>query len=322
MGGGPRLGRCRLTLELCRLSVLVPAVLVAVVATVDTLVLLGERPSGSATWRVPLLRDAVWRGTLTLEPDAAVWVVRPGGSLTGRVGDLTFGFTNPVPDGEGCRAGGLLIDDDVDGFDEPAVALGVSTFSGCLTVLSGVFAGSLGADASAGLLGALLTVGDLAGLEVDLLVEGTARGLGAALATGFVVGLVASSTIAFSFPFPLPVPLTGPGAALGAELLSATAALAGASSTPGFFALRGVLVEASGFGSPFLRGDTTASATDSVLGDSGMGSLRTLVLAGVFVIASPKIFELSGLAGGVDMSVSPLSLRKVEMFESWLGSRC
>lgn len=152
------------------------------------------------------------------------------------------------------------------------MALGVSTFSGCLTALSGVLAGSFGVDVAAGLLGALLTVGDLAGLAADLLAEGTARGFGAVLATGFVAGLVASSLkLAFSFPFPLPVPLTGPASAFGvAEPLSTTAALAGASSTPGFFALRGVLVEASDFDSPFLRGDPVKSA-ESVLGDSGMG---------------------------------------------------
>lgn len=32
---------------------------------------------------------------LVLEPDAVVWVVRLGGSLTGRVGDFGLGLTNP-----------------------------------------------------------------------------------------------------------------------------------------------------------------------------------------------------------------------------------
>lgn len=38
---------------------------------------------------------------LVLDPEAAVWDVRPAGSLTGRVGDFGLGLTNPSGDARG-----------------------------------------------------------------------------------------------------------------------------------------------------------------------------------------------------------------------------
>jgi hypothetical protein len=107
------LGRGRLMLELCLLRLL-PAVSVAafLVAVVEMLARLAERPSG-ALGTLPA-RDRDSRGTLNFVAEAAVCVVSPGGSLTGRVGDLTLGLTNPVLLGEGCRGGGLFTEDDPD----------------------------------------------------------------------------------------------------------------------------------------------------------------------------------------------------------------
>lgn len=69
------------------------------VATVETLTLLGERTEVLAAARGPLA--CARRAALTLEPEDAVWVSRPAGSLTGRVGDFTLGLTKPVLAGEG-----------------------------------------------------------------------------------------------------------------------------------------------------------------------------------------------------------------------------
>jgi hypothetical protein len=100
-GGGPKLGRGLLMVELCLLSVLAPAALVAVVATVETLPRLGERPRGSAACMLPLALESDCLPGLTLEPEAVVCVVRRSGSRTGRVGDLGFGLTNAPPAGDG-----------------------------------------------------------------------------------------------------------------------------------------------------------------------------------------------------------------------------
>lgn len=116
------LGRGRLRFELCLLRVL-PVVSVAtlLVAVVEMLARLCERPSGALA-TLPA-RDKASRGTLNFVAEAAVCVVRPAGSFTGRVGDLTLGLTNPVLLGEDCRGGGLLTEDDPD-----AVAVDVGAF--------------------------------------------------------------------------------------------------------------------------------------------------------------------------------------------------
>lgn len=75
LGGGPMLGRCLPAAEDDRPRAL------------DRLV---ERAEFS--WEDG---GALPEGTLDLEPEAVVWVVRLGGSLTGRVGDFGLGLTKP-----------------------------------------------------------------------------------------------------------------------------------------------------------------------------------------------------------------------------------
>jgi len=321
-GGGPKLGRGRLMVELCLLRLLPPA---TAVATVDTLPLLGERPSDSAVWKLPLFLESDCREGLTLEPDEAVCVVKPAGSLTGRVGDLGLGLTNPVPAGEGCNGGGLFTDCALGVLDVEAFVLGVSTFSGCLENRSGVLAGSFGVDASAGLFGALLAVGDFADLPMVLLAEGTDKGFGATLAVVLALGLgVSSLPFAFSFSLPLLVPFAGSVTTLGAELASEDDGFSAAMSVPCFLNLRGELVDASPPTScTVLEGEVmTGNPGSGTRGDSGIGWFWRLVIGAAFATASAKIFLFSCLAGGVGISVSPLSLRVIETLESWLSPRC
>jgi hypothetical protein len=103
--------------ELCRLRPRTGAALLDALPAVEPLALLAGRPWASAGTVLPLARDKDWRGALTLEPDEAVCVVKPGGSLTGRVGDLTFGLTKPVLAGDDCSGGGFLIDEGPAGFE-------------------------------------------------------------------------------------------------------------------------------------------------------------------------------------------------------------
>ncbi len=137
------LGRGRLTVELCLLKLLVPVV-VATVCTVDTLALLGDRTTGwCVRWKLPDCRESDGRGTLILVADEAVWVVKPDGNCTGRVGDLGFGLTNPMPfDGNDGMGAGFLVDDCA--LVRPGVAWGVAGFAGLvgvLTVIAGDFMG-------------------------------------------------------------------------------------------------------------------------------------------------------------------------------------
>lgn len=239
LGGGPRLGRDRLMVEFCLLRVLVPAVLV--VATVDVLVLLGARPWFSvAVRRLPLVREVV-RAGFSLETDAAVCVVKLGGSLTGRVGDLTLGLTNPVPEGGGWRGGGLLTDDDR--VEELPAGPAESVFWGCRGALSGVLLANFGADASRGLLGALLTVGDFAGFPTDLEAGAAEMGLSDAAAVAILV--TGFDTSAFSATGSLFLPVvpfndafvstSGVGAAGGVGVVSILGFVAG-SDTVGLVA--------------------------------------------------------------------------------------
>jgi len=88
------------------------------------------------------------------------------------------------------------------------VFLGVPSFSGCLTFLSGVvFAVNLGVDVSVGLLGALVTVGDLAGLDT-LLDDGAASGFGAAFVATLLLAFGICSAVAFSLSWSSLVLLT------------------------------------------------------------------------------------------------------------------
>jgi hypothetical protein len=65
----------------------------------DRLARLAERPS-------ELPCDS--RRTLNLVAEAAVCVVRLGGSFTGRVGDFTLGLTKPVLLGDASNGGGFF----------------------------------------------------------------------------------------------------------------------------------------------------------------------------------------------------------------------
>lgn len=247
--------------------------MVAEVAVVETLALLGERASESMVWITPLARDNDWRGALTLEPDAAVWVVRPAGSLTGRVGDLGLGLTNPLLEGDGWSGGGLLMDADPGSLAELIAGLEISVFSGCRALRSGVFAGRLDVDVVAGLLGALLTVGDLAGLAVDLLAGGAARGFGGALVVVLVAaGFATSLPLAFSFSLPLVVPFTSSASAVEVEPLPEATGLSAAPSAPGLLNRREAPAGASLLEScAVLTGGSVAWFAKSVRGDSGIG---------------------------------------------------
>ena len=312
--------------EFCLLRLLVPAVFVAVVATVATLALLGDRPSDSPIGKLPLARDSDCREGLTFETEAAVWVVRPAGSLTGRVGDLGLGLTNPALAGDGWSGGGLLTDDALGVFVAVAFDLGVPVFSSCLEALSGVFAGSFGVEDSAGLFGALLTVGDLAGFAVGLLAEGTARGFGTVLGVPLVLGFVGSSLVpSLTLSFPRFVPFTGPASILGAGAVSEapdfSAVLSPTTRLAGFCERA---AEVSPFDSCATLGGAAAWGAASARGDSGIGWSWRLVLAVTLEDkASAKIFLFSGRENGVVWSDSPpLSLRVVETLESWLIPRC
>ncbi len=239
-GGGPKLGRGRLMVELCLLRLLFAPGFVAEVVAVEALALLGERPTGSIVWMVPLARECDCRAALTLEPEAAVWVISPAGSRTGRVGDLGLGLTNPMPDeGDGWSGGGRLMDEDLAVLEDSVLALGVSVFSGCRELRSGVFVGILGVDVVAGLFGALLAVGDL-DLVVDLLAAGTVRGLGTGRDVALVFDFAAGSPLAFPLSLPLLVPFTGSASVLtiSVELLPEAVAFSAASSVPNFLGRR------------------------------------------------------------------------------------
>lgn len=155
--------------EFCLLRLFPPVPAVRVVPAVETLTRLGDRPCASLGLYTPLCLDRDWREALTLEPEAAVCVVRPAGSLTGRVGDLTFGFMKPMPEEFAWRGGGLFTEVELEAFAAPAVGLVVAVFSGWPAFLSGALLLSFGA-ASAGLFGAFATVGDFVGFDVVLVI--------------------------------------------------------------------------------------------------------------------------------------------------------
>jgi hypothetical protein len=182
---------------------------------------------------VPLARDKDWRGALTLPPDEVVCVVKLGGSLIGRVGDLTLGLTKPVVEGGDCRGGGLLIDEGPAGFDEAAGARGVAGFSGGWAFFSGVFlAAGCWADVVVGVLGPLLAVGDFIGFAATLVADKPPRGFG----VGFfvrVAGLGASFSVGFGWSFPPPVPFTLSTSGSGISGLPEEASLSVAPFDPG-----------------------------------------------------------------------------------------
>jgi hypothetical protein len=120
------------------------------------------------------------------------------------------------------------------------------------------------------------------------------------------------------------VPLAGSVTTLGAELTSGAAGLSAAASGSGCLNLRGVPVDASPTASfVFLNGE--GGALDSCFaarGDSRMGWFCRLVMVIACAVVSAKIFLFSCMGAGSERSVSPLSLREVEMLESWLIPRC
>jgi hypothetical protein len=112
-------------------------------------------------------------------------------------------------------------------------------------------------------------------------------------------------------------------ATLGVALASGAAGFSAASS-PGLLKLRGVLDDASPAASlVFLEGEEGALESGFAdRGDSGIGWFCRLDIVAACAVVSANIFLLSCLGADVDRSVSPLSLREVEMLESWLMPRC
>lgn len=337
------LGLGRLMVELCRFRVL-PAVTGALLPAVALLARLCDRawPCPSALWP-PAGSD--WRGTLNLVAEAAVCVVSPGGNLTGRVGDLTFGLTKPVLAAAGCRVGGFFADDgpDVDvvadpGFAALVLAFEADAFSGCETFFSGVLLRGFGV-AVAGLFEGLDTVGDFVGFAAVLPVVLTG-------ATDFPVDLPAlaaglEGSLATAFPFPLSlsfsllVPL-GDAPAGGIGLVPVTADLSVGPPTAIVVFTSSSSTVLSGFigGAKALplgdleTGGLGIRGTESVRGDSGIGcSLRLVLLIGAFsAFASGGALVLSCefVLDRLGVSRSPLSflVDTPLTLESRLVSRC
>ena len=244
------------------------------------------------------------------------------------MGDLDLGLAGPAWVEDGCKGGGRLTEEGLGGFAE-AVAFGVSTFPGCLAFLSGVFAGKRGADFSVGVCGALAAEGDFANFAVDLLDDGAERGASVSLGTGFAPGFSACLPLTSSWSLSLFVPFTGPTLAFDAELLSealasSTASFTGAGSGSTVAAAAGGLpLGIFGCASvPSLDGGTAASKLVSFCGDTGTGCSWGSIFDAFFGTMPAKMFELTGLSGGLVASVSPLSFRVDEKVESWLVSRC
>jgi hypothetical protein len=120
------------------------------------------------------------------------------------------------------------------------------------------------------------------------------------------------------------VPFADSDTTLGVKLASGAVGLSAAASGFCFLNLRGVLVDASPTASlAFLIGERGAlDSCFAARGDSGMGWFCRLVMVGACTVGSAEIFLSSWMGAGNDGSVSPLSLRVVEMLESWLIPRC
>lgn len=187
-----------------------------------------------------------------------------------------MGLTNPALAGEACNGGGRLTEDARGVVVAAALALGVSTFSACLDIRSGVLAGSLCVDVSAGLFGALITVGDFADFAAALLVEGTESGLGVVLVVVLVLGFETSCfPFAFSLPWSPSTPFACCATGFEAEGASEWTGFSVAASGAWLLSLRGEPVEASAAGAfVILAGEARPGASGSGnRGDSGIGWL-------------------------------------------------
>jgi hypothetical protein len=303
--------------ELCRLRLL-GAVLLEL-PTVDTLILLGERPA------VEYVPDALeidcLPGALTLETEDAVCVISPAGSWTGRVGDLGLGLTNPTPRSrllEGAAVLMLVIEAVglAEGLDCSARLIGSEpSLTGALAV---VLAGAL-----PGLAAVLVVAGDLAGFAVTLTdVE---------IGVGFTAVLAADPVLAGSLLVPLtflgstvvrrgkppvsaffssgPLPFTPPSG------FAETASFVAERSLPLTFFLT-IRLSGAGLASCVIL------ALVSCRGDSGIGSIPRFFRGSRF--RSPREenrLALSFSAGGVSPSV-PLLYFRLEPIEPPLSDLC
>lgn len=232
-----------------------------------------------------------------MEADAAVWVVRLDGSLTGRVGDLALVLVMPAPGDSSFLAEAL---------GAAAVFLGASS-------LVDVFLSVALAFSWVGLLGALATMGDLGGLEDALDV----------VEMVLVLGLVAFG-LAFSFSLVPLVPSTLflelPSSDSTADWLVGSADVSLILTSSSSMTLSGFWLGASsGVLKACLGGDL---AGVPCLGDSTRGSLVTLIFEAAFLdTESANTSFLSAKAAGVVLSVSLLCRRLDTDSESPLASR-
>lgn len=147
-------------------------------------------------WVLPEARDCVLDvGAASLDPnlwaDAAVCVVRELGSLTGRVGDLDLGLTDPALDEGTSTEAGL----------DAVFALAVFLV---LEVVVGILVDSFALVALAG-------IGDLRALVAVLAVETGARVLGASFVVlGTLVAVVTEPLLTLSSELPPPLEEASP----------------------------------------------------------------------------------------------------------------
>lgn len=116
-------------------------------------------------WALPVCAVSEGRDALPLAPEEAVCAMSDGGKLTGFVGDLTLGLTNPVPLELGLRGAGFFVAEDDVTFvvvdDVGFVAIEVVSFFGAVRAV--VRAVALGAVVLVADVGVLTVAGDFAG---------------------------------------------------------------------------------------------------------------------------------------------------------------